>query len=55
MHVVSFRFGTLRVSLESTSAARTSCDGVSIVLETALVEQSSLSNIDRFPNLKFGR
>ena len=55
MHVVSFRFGTLCVSLESTSAARTSCDGVSIVLEPAPIDQSSLYNIDHFPNLKLGR
>lgn len=52
MHVVSFRFGTLRVSLESTSAARTSYDGVSIVPELAPVEQSSLCNIDHFPRQK---
>ena len=49
VHVVSFHFGTLCVSLESTSAARTSCDGVSIVLEPAPVGQSSLCNIDHFP------
>jgi hypothetical protein len=48
MHVVSFRFETLCVSLESTSAARTSCDGVSIVLEPGPVDQSSLYNIDHF-------
>jgi hypothetical protein len=55
MHVVSFRFGTLRVSLESTSAARTSYDGVSIVLEPGPVDQSSLCNIDHLPNLNRSR
>jgi hypothetical protein len=55
VHVVSFHFGTLCVSLENTSAARTSCDGVSIVLEPAPVDQSSLCNIDHFPNLKLDR
>lgn len=37
---------------ESTSAARTSYDGVSIVPELAPVEQSSLCNIDHFPRQK---
>jgi hypothetical protein len=54
MHVVSFLFGTLRVSLESTTAARTSYAGVSIMLESGPVDQSSLCNIDHFPNLMLG-
>ena len=55
VHVVSFRVGTLCVSLESTSAARTSCDGVSIVLEPRPGDHSNLCNIEHFPNLKLGR
>src|ERR1700730_14896993 len=47
-----FALERLCVSLENTSAARTSCDGVSIVLEPEPVYQSSLCNIDHFPNLK---
>ena len=54
VHVVSFRFGTLCVSLESSSAARTSYDSISIVLEPGPVDQPSLSNIDHFPNVKLG-
>jgi len=43
MHVVSFPFGTLGVSAESTSAAWT---------EPVPVDQSSLCNIDHFPNFR---
>ena len=43
MHAVSFPFGTLGVSAESTSAAWT---------ERVPVDQSSLCNIDHFPNLE---
>ena len=43
MHVVSFPCGTLGVSVESTSAAWT---------EPVPVDQSSLCNIDHFPNLE---
>jgi hypothetical protein len=35
---------------ESTSAARTSCDGASIVLEPGPVDRSSLYNIEHVPN-----
>jgi hypothetical protein len=52
MHVVSFRFGGLCVSLESTSAARTSYDGVSIVLQPGRIDRSSLSNMEHFSNNK---
>src|SRR5271166_2544908 len=44
-----FAFGVLRVSL-GISAARTSYDRVSIVLEPGPVDPSSLCNIDHFPN-----
>jgi hypothetical protein len=43
MHVVSFPFGILGVSAESTSAAWT---------EPVPVDQSSLCNIDHFPNFR---
>jgi hypothetical protein len=43
MHVVSFPFGTLGVCVESTSAAWT---------EPVPVDESSLCNIDHFPNFK---
>ena len=56
MHVVSFRCGTLCVSLESTSAARTPYDGrLDRALSLRPVDQSSLYNIDHFPSLKLGR
>jgi hypothetical protein len=54
MPLYPFALERLCVSLKSTSAARTSCDGVSIVLEPGAVDQSSLCNIDHFPNLMLG-
>ena len=50
-----FVFGTLCASLESTSAARTSYDGASSVLERGRVDKSSLCNIDQFPTQKLRR
>ena len=47
-----FRFGGLCVSLESTSAARTSYDGVSIVLQPGRIDRSSLCSMEHFSNNK---
>ena len=52
MHVVSFRFGGLRVSLESTSAARTSYVASRSCLSLGPIDQPSLCKMEQVPNFK---